>query len=316
MKYTILYFSMMSFEQECIASLKNLGKLVTVEKPSQINKSILRDVNILFAPLGYYFGSDIFDGAPNLKIIASNTTGIPHIDQKEARKRQIKICALHDQQKFLETITPTAEHTIGLLLSGWRKIPWAHQDVLSGRWNRWNWGAPKMLSRCSIGIIGFGRIGRRVAKIARALGMSVRWFDPHVKGGERNLLNLAKKSDFLSIHAVANEDTRFLVSRNILNALPKGAMVLNTARSEILDTNALLDLLESGHLGFAALDTIDNEYDENFNPSKTSKRLISYAKANDNLILTPHIGGSTHDAWRLTQMHVVKLVEKAINSYA
>jgi D-3-phosphoglycerate dehydrogenase len=169
-----------------------------------------------------------------------------------------------------------------------------------------------MFSRMRLGIVGFGRLGRKVARIGEAMGMQVQYFDPHVSGGAGSLLDLARASDILSLHAAATPATRGLVSREVLNALPRGALVVNTARGELLDADALLDLLESGHIRAAALDTVSGEYDPDFAAGFGSSRLASYARDHDNLILTPHIGGSTVDAWGETEAFVIAKAAHAL----
>jgi D-3-phosphoglycerate dehydrogenase len=223
-----------------------------------------------------------------------------------ARRRGVAICALHDEQKFLNTVTPTSEHTIGLLLAVWRKIPLAHAAASRGEWNRRPWAAPRMLSRMRMGIVGYGRLGQKVAAVGRALAMDVAFYDPYVAGSQPDIIALAKQSDVLTLHAPSNDSTQNLVSREVLKALPKGAAVVNTARGELLDTEALLDLMESGHIGAAALDTVAGEYDPDFSTAFGSSRLARYARGHDNLILTPHIGGSTLDAWRETERFVIE----------
>lgn len=305
----ILYFTQLAFSDVSMARIKKIGELVEISSLDEVSNSDLETINIAFAPLSFRFGSHFFDRAPNLRVIASNTTGVPHIDLVAAATRNISVCALHNQQDFLEQITPTAEHTIGLMLAVSRKIPSAFQEVKNGIWNRWNWGASRMLSRCSIGIVGFGRLGRKVAAITSAMGMKVYWYDPNVSGGEPSLEVLATKSDILSIHAVSHPSTYRLVSRNILKALPQGSIVLNTARGEILDLNALLDLMEDGHIAAAGLDTLEGEYSPEFERTFARSRVLQYCNENDNLILTPHIGGSTLDAWEETQLRVISLIE-------
>ena len=167
-----------------------------------------------------------------------------------------------------------------------------------------------MLSRLRLGLVGYGRLGRKVALIAKALGMDVAYFDPGKLGSTPDIVSLARRSDILSLHAVANEETRGLVSREVLEALPRGSAVVNTARGELLDTEALIELLESGHLRCAALDVIDGEYDPYFTNLFGESRIAKYARQHDNLILTPHIGGSTLDAWAETER---KVIEKAAN---
>jgi D-3-phosphoglycerate dehydrogenase len=162
-----------------------------------------------------------------------------------------------------------------------------------------------MLSRLRMGIVGYGRLGRRVAAVARALGMNVCYYDPCVPGGVSSLLGLAARSDVLSLHAPATAETYGLISRDVLAALPVGAVVVNTARGELLDTDALIDGLESGHLAAAAIDTVEGEYRPDFSATFGDTRLARYGRAHDNLVLTPHIGGSTLDAWRETERRVI-----------
>ena len=284
--------------------------LRVLNDPRDDTPELLADVEVLFAPLGFKLSSEKMSMCPNLKAIASNTTGVPHIDVGEANSRGIFVAALHDDQAFLDTITPTAELTIGLMLAAWRRIPSCHVAAASGAWDRREWGAPRMFSRMRLGIVGYGRLGRQVGRIATAMGMEIDFFDPYVSGGRSSLIDLARRSDILSIHAVASAETVGLVSRAVLETLPKGAMVVNTARGELLDTDALLDLLESRHLFAAALDAIDGEYEPEFQELFGNSRVAKYARCHDNLILTPHIGGSTHDAWSATEVRVInKLVQ-------
>ena len=163
-----------------------------------------------------------------------------------------------------------------------------------------------MFSRMRLGLVGYGRLGRRVANIAEAMGLTVNYYDPYVIGGAKDILELASSSDILSLHATSTEETRDLISETVLKRLPKGAMVINTARGELLDTDTLVDLLETGHIFAAALDTIDREYEVDFEATLEKSRLLEYARSHDNLILTPHIGGSTLDAWKETQRQVLK----------
>ena len=285
--------------------LNDLFEVTELHDPELDDDKLLASIEVLFAPLGFAIDAEKISKCPRLRVIISNTTGIPHIDAAAAAKNGVTICALHDEQLFLQNITPTAEHTIGLLLAAWRRIPAAHASACSGQWDRRPWGASRMLSRMSLGIVGMGRLGSKVARIGEAMGMKIRWFDPYQSGGEKNLLELAKVSDVLTLHAPANNETKGMVSRAILEALPHGGLVVNTARGELIDTEALIDLLESGHLSAAALDTINGEYDLNFSKYFPLSRIANYARTHDNLILTPHIGGSTLDAWFETERRAI-----------
>ena len=304
---------MLQYQAENRARLNELFDVVELPDPQSDTDEILSAVQVLFAPLGYYVSAEKIARCPQLKVVVSNTTGIAHIDASAAAARDVRICALHDQPEFLERVTPTAEHTIGLMLAAWRKLPAAHQAASVGQWDRRPWGAPMMLSRMRLGLVGYGRLGRKVGRVARAMDMHVDFYDPAVPASQPSLLELARTSDVLSIHATATRENRGLVSRAVLEALPQGSIVVNTARGELLDTDALLDLLEQGHLRAAALDVIDGEYDPGFAGRFGSSRVAEYARTHDNLILTPHIGGSTVDAWRETERHVIDQAERAIS---
>ncbi|MBW1699418.1 MAG: hydroxyacid dehydrogenase [Deltaproteobacteria bacterium] len=300
-----LYYRILKYQHQNLALLKRYFDLIELDNPNENNEDILAGIEVLFAPLGYNVNAEYMDRCPKLRAIVSNTTGIPHIDAEEARRRGVVVCALHDEQTFLETITSTAEHTIGLILAASRKLPAAHAAACKGCWDRKLWGAPRMMSRMRLGLVGYGRLGRKVANIARAMGMEIDYYDPYVPGGVSTLIDLARRSDVLSLHAVANEETKKIVNRTVLEALPRGAIVINTARGELLETEALLDLLESGHLWAAALDTVEGEYSPDFSKTFIKSRIVHYARTHDNLILTPHIGGSTIDAWTATEQRVI-----------
>ena len=295
----------MKYQPKNLELAKSLFEVTELDDPRDDTDELLERAEVLWAPLGFPVDEEKLDRCPALRALISNTTSIPHIDHEAASRHGVEVCALDDEQDFLETITPTAEHAMGLLMAAWRKIPAAHRDACSGNWDRRNWGAPRMLSRMRMGIIGYGRLGKKVAKVARALGMEVAYYDPGMEGSSASLNELASHSDVLSLHASSTEQNRCLVSREVLEALPRGAVVINTARGELLDTDALLELLESGHLAAAALDTIDGEYFPGFAEQWKRHPVAKFAREHDNLLLTPHIGGSTLDAWSETERRVI-----------
>lgn len=312
MKPRIIYYRILDYRPDALRLLARDFDVVELNDPRDDTPGVLAAADALTAPLGFLVTAARMDAAPKLRAIVSNTTGVPHIDMAAAAARGVAVCALHDEQGFLDRITPTAEHTIGLMLAAWRRIPAAHAAVLKGQWQRSEWGAPRMFSRMRLGIVGYGRLGKKVARIAQAMDMRVDYYDPHVGGGADSLEALARESDILSLHAPALEATRGLVSRTVLASLPGGAMVVNTARGELLDLDALLDLMDSGHIAAAGLDVLDGEYDPAFAGALAASRVIAYARSHDNLVLTPHIGGSTTDAWSETQCFVIAKAARAL----
>lgn len=308
-----LYYRMLKFQPENLALLEKEFDLKVLDTPAQDAAALLESVEVLFAPLGYMVDRAKIDACPNLKAIVSNTTGHPHIDVAYARTKGIFVACLKFAQAFLRGITPTAELTWGLIIALTRNILPAHRAALAGQWDRRPFGAPAMLSQMSLGIVGHGRLGSLLARYGRAFGMRVRYFDPYVpesrEGAERvdSLHELVAVSDVVSVLVPHEKETEGMISREILANFKKGAYLVNTARGELLDWDALLESLESGHLAGVALDVFEGEFVPGFAERFPYHPALRYASEHDNLILTPHIGGSTIDAWRLTEAHAIDM---------
>jgi D-3-phosphoglycerate dehydrogenase / 2-oxoglutarate reductase len=310
-----VYFRMLQYAEESLVLLERAFDLTVLETPAELTGQILNNVEVLFAPLGHRFDASLMKRCPKLRVIATNTTGVPHIDVEYATRCGIKVISLKDQQEFLRAITPTAELTIGLIICVTRKLLPAREAVLQGRWRRWDFGGPAMLSRMSLGIIGLGRLGRMVARSASAMGMQVHYYDPYIAQPplgtttyrrSDTLENLVSRCDVTSIHVPMAAENRHLLDRRIFEQFKPGAYLVNTARGEIVDSTALIGALETGRLAGAALDVLDGEFEPGFEGQVLEHPLVRYAKEHDNLLITPHIAGSTQDAWHLTQRFTVE----------
>lgn len=309
-KPRLLYYRLLTYRQENLQRLHEHFDVVERESPLEDDDDLLAGLEACCAPLGYDFDAAKMDRCPRLSAIVTNTTGVPHIDMQAAAARNIAVFSLKDEQAFLDTITPTAEHAWGLMLALLRRTPWCFEDVLAGRWNRFDWGAERMLSRLSLGLIGYGRLGRRMARYAEAFDMPVRFYDPFVAGDGRaekvdTLSDLVGSVDIVSLHAPALPETRNLLSAEIISAFRPGAWFVNTARAELVDEAALLVALESGAIAGYASDVLDGEFAPDFEAA--AHPLVRHAREHDNVLLTPHIGGSTRDAWRETQARVIDM---------
>ena len=311
----ILYYSILNFQKKSLNFLNEHFDVITLKDPDEDTPDILAQIHATFAPLGFFCGKEKLDLCLQLKAIVSNTTGEPHIDVEYARTKNIAVISLKNEQEFLSRITPTAEHTWGLLLSLVRRTPWAFESVKQGIWNRRLFPAKAMLSNMRLGIIGMGRLGSMVARYGNCFGMHVQYFDPYVgkplvSPVERidRLVDLVAQNDVISLHAPHNPETDKMINRKVFNNFKIGAYFINTARAEIVDFDALLKVLENGRLSGAAMDVFEGEFSKGFSYSKKFQQhpLIEYAHQHDNLLITPHIGGSTYDAWRDTEMHVIK----------
>jgi len=310
---TLVYYEILNYQASNRALMEDYFNVVTLPDPDYDTPEILERAEVILAPLGFTIGSEKIDSCPKLKIIGSNTTGEPHIDRAYAEAKGITVISLMGDNDFLATITPTAEHTWGLILAVTRRLPWAFEAVLNGTWRRWDFGAERMLSTMDLGIFGLGRLGRMVASYGVTFGMKVRFYDPYVndpvqphwkRAGTPE--ELVRSSDIVSLHVPLNDETNGLIDRKVLDQFKRGSYLINTARAEVVDKKALLEALQSKRLAGAGLDVLDGEYNKGFNPSE--HELVSYAREQDNLVITPHIGGSTIDAWRLTQERTIRRV--------
>lgn len=314
-KPTLLYYETLNYHSSILAWMKEHFNLISLFDPSQDTDGILQKIEVLLAPLEYAVDRGKIDRCPRLKIIASSTLSVPHINKRYADSQGIRVIWLSEDQKdFLNTITPTAELTWGLIIAITRKIPWAYKDVCNGKLEGRLFGkqTPRMLSNMTLGIIGLGRLGSLVASYGKAFGMEIYYYSP-TSGNDKytrcdTLLELASVSDIVSIHAHHLPATENLVSREFLNKMKPGSYLVNTARGAIVDELALLESLESGIIAGAALDVLSDEFKPGFQERLKNLPIVQYARSHDNLIITPHYAGATIDAWMRTQKKTIEIV--------
>lgn len=245
--------------------------------------------------------------APKLTYVICPTTGLDHIDLVAAAEFGVKTYHLKGQRQFLDSITGTAEHTLGLILCLLRSIPAAHNSVLNGSWSQEVFRGTE-LSNKTIGIVGSGRLGAHLAHVCLALRMEVITYDPYVynlpEGIQRceSLEALLQASDIVSLHIPLNSDTHHLIDTHELSLMRPDSVLINTSRGGIVNSSSLLRALKLKHIKGAALDVLENEDQVR---SGIPSPLIEYARNNSNLIITPHIGGSTFDSVRKTDFFVL-----------
>jgi len=224
---------------------------------------------------------------PTLKVICKHGVGVTNIDVEAATSFGIPVLTTPGTNA-----QSVAELTLGLMLNAARRISWQQQEIAEGRWTRT--GSSMELSGKTLGLVGMGEIGQRVARMARAMGMRVRFYDPALRdpqaiaAGEQlaSLDALLAQSHVLSLHCPVNAATRQMLNGRTLALLPAGALVINTSRGELIDEAALSEALRSGQLFAAGLDTVATEPLPGDHPFRALK----------NLTITPHIGGATPEA--------------------
>ena len=292
------------------AVLQSFAEVIDFEGDREQLRSQLSQVDGLIVRLGYHLDEEMLPDEGRLRVIATATTGLNHIDLVAAAEREISVISLKGEVEFLSNITATAEHTWGLLLSLIRHIPAAAADVHRGNWNRDAFRGRELLEK-TLGIVGYGRLGRTVARYAKAFGMTVVATDPSPLARDPGIEYLAmhdllRRCDVLSVHADFSDANRGLIGKNEIRSLRPGAVLINTARGELVDEDALLAALVDGHLAGAALDVLA---DEAATSSEQAGPLIEYAKQHENLLITPHIGGATLDSMRKTEVFVAEKIK-------
>ena len=299
------------YSLKAIEMYKSLGEVVLGGEPTA-------EVGVIAIRLKNKIDSSWMDKMPNLKIIASPTTGLNHIDVAEAEKRGIKLVTLRGHTSFLDKITSTAEETLGLILALARKIPQAHAHVMGGGWNRDQFKGYQLAGQ-TLGILGLGRLGRMVARSSLALGMKVIAADPNVSEAEMEKHGvqrvghdeLFKNSDILSLHVMLTDDTKNLVKEGDLKMMKPTAYLVNTALAEIMEKGALEKALKEKWIAGAAVDVMWDEEGSGAHLAKSE--LWQMAKSGQhNLIIVPHIGGATYDAMQITEEFIADLVKKEL----
>jgi len=224
------------------------------------------------------------DGCPTLKVISKHGVGVSNIAVAAATGRGIPVYVTPGANA--QSVT---EMTLGLMFAAARRVSWMDREIRQGRWSRAQDGLE--LSGRTLGLIGFGQVARRVARACQAIGMQALVHDPllpadaALDGAERidDLSVLLGRSQVLSLHVPLTAQTRNLIGAEQLALLPEGALLINTARGEVVEEAALVQALASGQLYAAGLDTMAVE------PLPASSPLLRL----DNVVLTPHVGGST-----------------------
>ncbi len=306
------------YSQKALALYRSLGRVYFLPELGKKRDQVLKETEILTVRLAHRIDASWLKKMPNLKIIATPTTGLNHIDADEAKKRKVQIVSLKGHTGFLKNIPSTAEETFALVLALVRNLPWAFEDVKKGRWNRDAWRGHQLIHK-TMGLLGVGRLGKIVAGYARSFGMRVIGADPNVE--ERTMKRfgvqkvapheLFRASDIVSIHVPLEKHTVHLVREKQLRMMQPTAYLVNTARGEIVDERALLRALKNKWIAGAALDVMEHEVEGRH---LVNNPLLKYAKTHSNLFIVPHIGGATFEAMAVTEEFIAGLVQQFVKT--
>ena len=236
------------------------------------------------------YGREVMDRAPDLVVIARTGIGYDSVDVSEATRRGILVCNCPDGPTI-----PTAEHTIALMMAVAKRL-----SVIAGHLRRADRAsidehASFELHGKLLGLVGFGRIARRVAATGAALGMSVTAYDPYLRHDQfegvtrsPDLDEMLARADVVCIHIPLTDQSRGLFDQRRLRTMKEGAILINTARGGLVDTAALVKAVTDGHLRAVGLDVTDPE------PLPADHPLLHL----DNVVVTPHVASWTEEAKR------------------
>ena len=250
----------------------------------------------------------LIEQMPNLRLIATRSTGTDHIDLQAAREHGVAVCNVPEYGA-----NTVAEHTFGLILGLSRKIYLAHNRVRNDNFRLAGLRGFDLKEK-TLGVVGAGAIGLHVIRIARALSMEVLAYDVRQSAILAEVLGfryapmeeVLAESDVISLHAPLTSTTRHMISRESLATMKRGVLIINTARGELIDTEALVDALDSGQVGGAGLDVFEGEefvkeesvllYEDREPPREL--RPLRALLQRDNVIITPHMAFYSREALR------------------
>ncbi|HAL61520.1 MAG TPA: hydroxyacid dehydrogenase [Chloroflexi bacterium] len=247
--------------------------------------------------------ADIIANASRLKVISMHGVGVDHIDLEAAKAQGVAVANCPDAN-----FNSVADLTLGLMVAVARQIPQVSQAVQGGEWGRFS--GVEVWEK-TLGLVGLGRVGRGVARRATGFQMSVLVYDPYLTvaevedaGGRMVALDeLLAEADFVSLHAPLTEETQHMINREALRRMKPTAYLVNTARGELVDEEALYEALTQGMIAGAALDVFTKE------PPGDSPVL-----GLPNVVVTPHIGAHTREATTNASIMAARNVVQALQT--
>lgn len=262
-----------------------------IEQTSELHPKLpgLQECDALLVRSRSRVTTAILERAENLKFVASATSGRDHIDEESCQARGIEVFSAPDGNS-----QSAAEHTLLLMLALNRKLVDASSSLRNNNWRK-GINRGHELKGKSLGIVGLGRVGSKVATLASAFEMKVFACDPYIEesafsatGAQRlGFIELLRHSDIISFHVPLTKETKHMINRPTLEQISSHAQIINASRGSVIDENELILWLENGDLAGAALDVFAKE------PLPSHSRLFNLP----NVVMTPHIGALTEEAF-------------------
>jgi len=296
-----------SIDERGISSLKNAGFVVDYQPEISAQQLISKvgDYDVIVVRSRTKITKEVIQSATKAKIIARVGVGLDNIDTEEAKKHNIEVINAGEA-----SITAVSELVMGLLFSLCRNIPFANHETKKGNWVKKNLIGTELKGKY-LGIIGLGKIGRNVARLARGLRMNIIGYDvvpieksfvQEVSLITTDLKTLMQSSDFITCHVPLTEQTKYIINKESISNMKNSAYLINTSRGEIIEEAALIEALKNNRIAGAALDVFETEPPSN-------EELLTLP----NLICTPHIGAQTKEGQELASLVIAeKIIQNSI----
>ena len=298
---------------------EELGKSMNVKTAANLPSTKeqllaeIADVDVLIMRVDPKIDKEILDAAKNLKVIGVCSVGLNHIDMEYAKEKGIQIFNAPGLNA-----NAVAELTISKMLDISRGTMTANYDVkVKHEWDKYKFVGRELRGK-TLGVMGFGRIGRRVGELGRAFGMNIVAYDPYLKPEDFEKENavgmgveeLLKVSDFVSIHVPLTDETKNLFNAKSLEGMKDDAVVLNMSRGGIVNEKDMYEALKAGKLGGYATDVMENELAGSGLTGNDT--FASPLFECDNFIVSPHIGAQSVDASKDIGLHIISKVKEAM----
>lgn len=292
---------------DAVKRLEEVAEVDRIEVPKDVSGSELASklsgYHFVVASVTPRYDRKFFEGNDSVVMIVRHGIGVDNVDLDAAREHGVVVARVPGWKER----DAVAEHTIALMLAALRRVVQASNAVREGRWADRGRYVGRELRGLVVGVIGFGNIGSRVAEIlSKGFRCRVLVYDPYVSrekveevGAQHAELDeLLSESDVITLHAVLTPETFHMLGEREFAKMKKGVVVVNTARGELIDTEALLRALEDGTVAAAALDVVEGE------PIGPDHPLLRH----ENVVVTPHIAAYTYEALRRMDEAVVEAI--------
>lgn len=288
--------------------LKQHFDILIANNPSE--EALLKncaEVSAIITRTSSYINKKIIEASPKLRVISKTGVGVDNIDVSTATEKGILVCNVPGVNSV-----SVAEHTVALILAISKDLLMMDKAVRKGEWGKRYSLTSVELKQKTLGIIGFGSIGKKVATICQSFEMKILVYDPYLVSSNvdklsidlvNNLEELFQKSDIISIHVPYNKKTHHLINNSLLRKAKKGAILINTSRGQIINEKALFEALKDGPLSAAGLDVFEEE------PVNISNPLITL----ENVILTPHSAALTKECSARIAVEAARAVIDVLN---